>query len=59
MFVELFLAEYGSRLRSLVNEVASLETVFLNLTGKDLRDQVAGIRERTRSFGKRGGEHTK
>ena len=59
VFVELFLAEYGSRLRSLVNEVASLETVFLNLTGKDLRDQVAGIRERTRSFGKRGGEHTK
>jgi hypothetical protein len=29
------------------------------LTGKDLRDQAAGARERTRAFGRRGGEHTR
>jgi ABC-2 type transport system ATP-binding protein len=33
--------------------------VFLSLTGRELRDQVAGARERTHAFGKRGGEHTR
>jgi len=33
--------------------------VFLSLTGRELRDQVAGPRERTHAFGKRGGEHTR
>lgn len=58
-FVETVLAEYGTRIRSLANEAPSLETVFLSLTGKELRDQAAGQRERTRAFGKRGGEHTR
>ena len=58
-FVEAFLAEYGRRIRSLAIEVPSLETVFLSLTGRELRDQAAGARERTLAFGKRGGEHTR
>jgi ABC-2 type transport system ATP-binding protein len=58
-FVETFLTEYGSRIRSLAIEVPSLETVFLSLTGRELRDQAAGARERTLAFGKRGGEHTR
>jgi ABC-2 type transport system ATP-binding protein len=33
--------------------------VFLSLTGRELRDQAAGKRERTYAFGRRGGEHTK
>ena len=58
-FVETLLAEYGGRIRSLAIEVPSLETVFLSLTGRELRDQAAGARERTLAFGKRGGEHTR
>jgi len=58
-FTESFLSEYGTRIRSLVSEVPSLETVFLSLTGRELRDQAAGVRERTYAFGKRGGEHTR
>jgi ABC-2 type transport system ATP-binding protein len=58
-FVETVLADYGARIRSLAVEVPSLETVFLSLTGRELRDQAAGARERTHAFGKRGGEHTR
>lgn len=58
-FVEAFLAENGGRIRSLAVEVPSLETVFLSLTGRELRDQAAGQREQTLAFGKRGGEHTR
>ncbi|KKB76827.1 hypothetical protein VW29_19480 [Devosia limi DSM 17137] len=58
-FVEAFLAEYGGRIRALAVEVPSLETVFLALTGRALRDQAANARERTLAFGKRGGEHTR
>jgi ABC-2 type transport system ATP-binding protein len=58
-FVEAVLAEYGGRIRSLAVEVPSLETVFLSLTGRELRDQAAGARERTLAFGRRGGEHTR
>jgi ABC-2 type transport system ATP-binding protein len=58
-FVEAFLAEYGGRIRSLAIEVPSLETVFLSLTGRELRDQAADARDRTLAFGKRGGEHTR
>ena len=54
-----FLARYGSRIRRLAVEEPSLESVFLSLTGRDLRDQAAGARELTYEFGKRGGEHTK
>jgi ABC-2 type transport system ATP-binding protein len=58
-FVEAVLAEHGGRIRSLAVEVPSLETVFLALTGRELRDRAAGARERTRAFGRRGGEHTR
>lgn len=58
-FVEAVLSEYGGRIRSLAVEKPSLETVFLSLTGREIRDQAAGARERTRAFGKRGGEHTR
>lgn len=58
-FVEGLLAQAGGRIRSLTVEVPSLETVFLSLTGRDLRDEAASPRERTRAFGRRGGEHTR
>ena len=58
-FVESFLARYGSRIRKFVVEEPSLESVFLSLTGRELRDQAAGARELTYEFGKRGGEHTR
>ncbi len=58
-FAESFLARYGTRIRKLVVEEPSLESVFLSLTGRELRDQAAGARERTYEFGKRGGEHTR
>jgi ABC-2 type transport system ATP-binding protein len=54
-----FLSRYGSRIRSFAVEEPSLESVFLSLTGRELRDQAAGARELTYEFGKRGGEHTK
>jgi ABC-2 type transport system ATP-binding protein len=58
-FNEAFLQRFGTRVRRLVVEEPSLESVFLNLTGRELRDQAAGARERTYEFGKRGGEHTR
>jgi ABC-2 type transport system ATP-binding protein len=58
-FTETFLAQYGTRIRRLSVEEPSLESVFLTLTGRELRDQAAGARERTYEFGKRGGEHTR
>ena len=58
-FTEAFLARYGTRIRRLSIEEPSLESVFLSLTGRELRDQAAGARERTYEFGKRGGEHTR
>ena len=58
-FTESFLARYGTRIRRLSIEEPSLESVFLSLTGRQLRDQAAGARERTYEFGKRGGEHTR
>lgn len=46
-------AEHGGR------EGANLEDVFINLTGRQLRDEVATARDRLVSFAKRGGEHTR
>lgn len=57
-FVQAFLAQYGTRIRTLTVEKPSLESVFLSLTGREIRDQPASARERTYAFGKRGGEHT-
>jgi ABC-2 type transport system ATP-binding protein len=56
---ESFLSRYGSRIRSFAVEESSLESVFLSLTGRELRDQAVGAREVTYEFGKRGGEHTR
>ncbi len=58
-FVASVLAEFGTRITALKVEVPSLETVFLSLTGRELRDHAADVREQTRAFGKRGGEHTR
>ena len=58
-FVESFLAANAGRIKRLSVEEPSLETVFLSLTGRELRDQAAGARERTYQFGKQGGEHTR
>jgi ABC-2 type transport system ATP-binding protein len=58
IFVERFLAEFGLRVLSLSRERPSLESVFLTLTGRGIRDSGAGPREQTRAFGRRGGEHT-
>src|SRR5690606_41403173 len=38
-FIAAFLAEFGTRITALKVEVPSLETVFLSLTGRELRDQ--------------------
>jgi ABC-2 type transport system ATP-binding protein len=58
-FSESFLAENGGRIRALSIEVPSLESVFLTLTGRDIRDKAADARDQTKAFGKIGGEHTR
>ncbi|KMK65112.1 ATP-binding cassette domain-containing protein [Puniceibacterium sp. IMCC21224] len=58
-FSEGFLAEHGARIRALSIEVPSLNSVFLTLTGREIRDQAASARDQTRAFGKIGGEHTR
>jgi len=56
---EAFLKTFGGRVRRLSVDTPSLESVFLSLTGRELRDQAAGPRERTFAFARRGGEHTR
>jgi ABC-2 type transport system ATP-binding protein len=56
---EAFLKQFCGGVRRLSIDSPSLESVFLSLTGRELRDQPAGKRERTYAFGRRGGEHTK
>jgi ABC-2 type transport system ATP-binding protein len=58
-FAEAFLAKHGADIRRLSVEEPSLESVFLALTGREIRDQAAGPRERTLAFGRQGGEHTR
>ncbi len=58
-FSEGFLAEHGAQIRALSIEVPSLNSVFLTLTGREIRDQAASARDQTRAFGKIGGEHTR
>ena len=57
-FSEGFLAENGALIRALSIEVPSLESVFLTLTGREIRDTLVTGREQTKAFGKIGGEHT-
>jgi ABC-2 type transport system ATP-binding protein len=58
-FVESVFGRFGPRIRRLAVEEPSLESVFLTLTGRELRDQAASARDLTFEFGKRGGEHTR
>jgi ABC-2 type transport system ATP-binding protein len=58
-FAESFLSRHGPHIRRLSVEEPSLESVFLSLTGREIRDQAAGARERTLAFGRQGGEHTR
>lgn len=58
-FVERLLDRCAPHIRELSVERPSLQSVFLALTGRELRDREAGARERTRQFGRRGGEHTR
>jgi ABC-2 type transport system ATP-binding protein len=58
-FVAELLGEFGTGITAMQVEKPSLETVFLSLTGRAIRDQAAGAREQTLSFGRRGGEHTR
>jgi ABC-2 type transport system ATP-binding protein len=58
-FVEQFLAQFGNRVRQFSLDNPSLESVFLSLTGRELRDKSASAKERTYAFGRRGGEHTR
>jgi ABC-2 type transport system ATP-binding protein len=58
-FAEQLLARFAGRIRKFSVEEPSLESVFLSLTGRELRDQAAPARERTYQFGRRGGEHTR
>ena len=46
------------RARVGVDPEASLEEVFLELTGRALRDDATGPRDRLLDFAKQGGEHT-
>ena len=54
-----FFGEFGTRLRSSRLQTASLEDVFLSLTGRAIRDQAAGGKEAMLEFAKQGGEHTR
>lgn len=54
-----FLERFGTRILSMRLDEATLETVFLSLTGREIRDQEASMRDRTFAFGRRGGEHTR
>lgn len=58
-FIETFLDQFGNRVRALSTKTPSLETAFLSLTGRELRDRGADASEVTLAFGKRGGEHTR
>jgi ABC-2 type transport system ATP-binding protein len=58
-FAEALLARFGGRIRRFIVEEPTLESVFLSLTGRELRDAPASARERTFQFGRRGGEHTR
>ena len=53
------LKEYGTQLSSMTRVRPSLESVFLTLTGRDLRDTQASRSDSLYQFGKQGGEHTR
>lgn len=54
-----FLRTHGTDLTAFNVERATLESVFLSLTGRAIRDQAAGARDHLLAFAQRGGEHTR
>lgn len=56
---ERFVERFSTSVHTLTVERPSLETVFLSLTGRELRDQAAGARDRMYTFAQQGGEHTR
>jgi ABC-2 type transport system ATP-binding protein len=51
-----FLAQYRYRLEEIRFQEPTLESVFLALTGRELRDRANGQRDAQRSAGRRGGQ---
>ncbi len=58
-FVDGFLARFGTRIVAMRLDESTLETVFLSLTGREIRDTGATAGDRTLAFGRIGGEHTR
>ena len=58
-FSDRLMAQFGQRIRQLSFVTPSLESVFISLTGQELRDKASNDRERTLAFAKSGGEHTR
>ncbi|MFN2322564.1 MAG: ATP-binding cassette domain-containing protein [Trueperaceae bacterium] len=54
--VEPILAAFGGKLRAFAVERPTLESVFLDLTGRELRDAAAGARDRMLTAPRSGGE---
>ena len=50
-----FLAEFRDRITEVRFQAPTLESVFLSLTGRELRDRADGQRDAERASGKRGG----
>ncbi|GLQ08769.1 multidrug ABC transporter ATP-binding protein [Devosia yakushimensis] len=53
-FADAFLAEFGSRIRQVAFDKPSLESVFLTLTGRELRDRTADEHEKRGAAARRG-----
>ena len=58
-FSDRLMAQFGQRIRQVSFVTPSLESVFISLTGQELRDKASNDRERTLAFAKSGGEHTR
>lgn len=58
-FIANFVNRYGRAIDAIEIERSSLETVFLKLTGSELRDEKASHTEQMRSIRRRGGELTR
>jgi len=54
-FAKEFLADFGSRLTEIRFDSPTLESVFLSLTGRELRDRAAGQRAGEQAAGRRAG----
>mgnify|MGYP006204260909 CR=1 FL=1 len=59
MIAGAILERFGARLEAFNVERPSLESVFLALTGREIRDRGADPGDRLLAFGRQGGEHTR